>query len=128
MCELYAALVTVPLYRSVILLQVVVQVLGSAVFEVIAEDLVEGRRVASVLVRSDLVRRCSGDRHGRAEEQCGHGILHLPSSEGLVYPNPPPDGKLARNLTEPYLGHRDPNHTVHYTRIAGSRFEDIWRR
>jgi len=36
-----------------------------------------------------------------AEQQCGHGILHLPSSEGLLYPNPPPDGKLARNLTEP---------------------------
>jgi hypothetical protein len=36
-----------------------------------------------------------------AEQQCGHGILHLLSSEGLLYPNPPPDGKLARNLTEP---------------------------
>jgi hypothetical protein len=35
------------------------------------------------------------------EQQCGHGILHLPSSEGLLYPNPPPDDKLARNLTEP---------------------------
>jgi hypothetical protein len=35
------------------------------------------------------------------EQQCGHGILYLPSSEGLLYPNPPPDGKLARNLTEP---------------------------
>jgi hypothetical protein len=38
------------------------------------------------------------------EQQCGHGILHLPSSEGLLYPNPPPDGKLARNLTEPWEG------------------------
>jgi hypothetical protein len=36
-----------------------------------------------------------------AEQQCGHGILHLPSSEGLLYPNHPPAGKLARNLTEP---------------------------
>jgi type 1 fimbriae regulatory protein FimB len=25
-----------------------------------------------------------------------------------------------------YLGHRDPRHTVHYTRIAGNRFEGIW--
>jgi type 1 fimbriae regulatory protein FimB len=31
-------------------------------------------------------------------------------------------------LIQDYLGHRDPKHTVHYTRIAGSRFEDIWRR
>jgi putative transposase len=37
-----------------------------------------------------------------AEQQCGHGILHLPSSEGLLYPNHPPAGKLARNLTEPF--------------------------
>jgi hypothetical protein len=27
-----------------------------------------------------------------------------------------------------YLGHRDPRHTVHYTRIAGSRFEGLWKR
>jgi type 1 fimbriae regulatory protein FimB len=31
-------------------------------------------------------------------------------------------------LIQDYLGHRDPKHTVHYTRIAGSRFEGIWRR
>ena len=30
-------------------------------------------------------------------------------------------------LIQDYLGHRDPRHTVHYTRIAGSRFEGIWR-
>jgi type 1 fimbriae regulatory protein FimB len=29
-------------------------------------------------------------------------------------------------LIQDYLGHRDPKHTVHYTRIAGSRFEGIW--
>jgi type 1 fimbriae regulatory protein FimB len=27
-----------------------------------------------------------------------------------------------------YLGHRDPRHTVHYTRIAGSRFDGLWKR
>ena len=37
-----------------------------------------------------------------AEQQCGHGILHLPCSKALLYPNHPPDGKLARNLTEPF--------------------------
>jgi site-specific recombinase XerD len=26
-----------------------------------------------------------------------------------------------------YLGHRDPRHTVHYTRVAGSRFEGLWK-
>jgi len=26
-----------------------------------------------------------------------------------------------------YLGHRDPKHTVHYTRTAGHRFEGLWR-
>src|ERR1700694_5868009 len=26
-----------------------------------------------------------------------------------------------------YLGHRDPKHTVHYTRIAGRRFEGLWK-
>jgi type 1 fimbriae regulatory protein FimB len=30
-------------------------------------------------------------------------------------------------LIQDYLGHRDPKHTVHYTRVAGSRFEDLWR-
>jgi len=30
-------------------------------------------------------------------------------------------------LIQDYLGHRDPRHTVHYTRVAGSRFEGIWR-
>ena len=29
-------------------------------------------------------------------------------------------------LIQDYLGHRDPRHTVHYTRVIGSRFEGIW--
>lgn len=31
-------------------------------------------------------------------------------------------------LIQDYLGHRDPKHTVHYTRIAGSRFDGVWGR
>jgi site-specific recombinase XerD len=27
-----------------------------------------------------------------------------------------------------YLGHRDPKHTVHYTRVAGRRFEGLWKQ
>jgi len=26
-----------------------------------------------------------------------------------------------------YLGHRDPKHTAHYTRVAGHRFAGLWR-
>ena len=29
-------------------------------------------------------------------------------------------------LIQDYLGHRDPKHTVHYTRTAGHRFEGLW--
>lgn len=29
-------------------------------------------------------------------------------------------------LIQDYLGHRDPKHTVHYTRIASFRFEGLW--
>jgi site-specific recombinase XerD len=29
-------------------------------------------------------------------------------------------------LIQDYLGHRDPRHTVHYTRVAGCRFEGLW--
>jgi len=31
-------------------------------------------------------------------------------------------------LIQDYLGHRDPKHTVHYTRVAGHRFEGIWEK
>jgi type 1 fimbriae regulatory protein FimB len=27
-----------------------------------------------------------------------------------------------------YLGHRDPRHTAYYTRVAGRRFEGLWKR
>ena len=30
-------------------------------------------------------------------------------------------------LIQDNLGHRDPRHTVHYTRTAGRRFEGLWR-
>lgn len=30
-------------------------------------------------------------------------------------------------LIQDYLGHRDPKHTAHYTRVASSRFEGLWR-
>ncbi|MDD9941642.1 MAG: tyrosine-type recombinase/integrase [Myxococcales bacterium] len=30
-------------------------------------------------------------------------------------------------LIQDYLGHRDPKHTAHYTRVASIRFEGLWR-
>ena len=30
-------------------------------------------------------------------------------------------------LIQDYLGHRDPKHTVHDTRVAAGRFEGLWR-
>ena len=34
-------------------------------------------------------------------------------------------GDSMRSMAES-LGHRDPKHTVHYTRVAGSRFIGLW--
>ena len=34
--------------------------------------------------------------------------------------------KVELRLIQDYLGHRDPKHTVHYTRVAGVRFEGMW--
>ena len=31
-------------------------------------------------------------------------------------------------LIQDCLGHRDPKHTVHYTRVAGHRFEGLWKK
>ena len=31
-------------------------------------------------------------------------------------------------LIQDYLDHRDPRHTVRYTRTAGRRFEGLWSR
>jgi site-specific recombinase XerD len=30
-------------------------------------------------------------------------------------------------LIQDYLGHRDPKHTAHYTRVAASRFDGLWQ-
>ncbi len=30
-------------------------------------------------------------------------------------------------LIQDYLGHRDPKHTAHYTRVASYRFENLWK-
>lgn len=37
------------------------------------------------------------------------------------------DKEAELRTTQDYLGHRDPKHTVHYTRTTGQRFEGLWR-
>ena len=37
------------------------------------------------------------------------------------------DDNDRERLIQDYLGHRDPKHTVHYTRVAGVRFEGLWK-
>ena len=49
-----------------------------------------------------------------------HMLRH---SCGFALANKGYDLRLIQN----YLGHRDPRHTVHYTRTAGVRFEGLWR-
>lgn len=61
-----------------------------------------------------------------AAERAGLPGVHphiLRHSCGFVLANKGHDLRLIQN----YLGHRDPRHTVHYTRTAGRRFEGLWR-
>lgn len=37
------------------------------------------------------------------------------------------EGKDLRTIQDS-LGHRDPKHTVHHTRVAGVRFEGLWHK
>ena len=62
-----------------------------------------------------------------AGEQAKLGHIHphvLRHSCGFYLAN---RGTDLRTMQD-YLGHRDPRHTVHYTRVAGSRFEGLWKR
>ncbi|MGE3424843.1 MAG: tyrosine-type recombinase/integrase [Dehalococcoidia bacterium] len=49
--------------------------------------------------------------------------LTLRHSRGFYLANQGYDLRLIQN----YLGHRDPKHAVHYTRVAGVRFEGLWK-
>jgi hypothetical protein len=47
---------------------------------------------------------------------------------GVLHPERPIGCRVvARELERRYLGHRDPKHTVHYTRVAAGRFEGLGR-
>jgi type 1 fimbriae regulatory protein FimB len=63
---------------------------------------------------------------GAAAKRAGLGPVHphmLRHACGFYLANQGYDLRLIQD----YLGHRDPKHTVHYTRVAGSRFEGLWR-
>jgi site-specific recombinase XerD len=63
---------------------------------------------------------------GAAAKWAGLGAVHphtLRHACGFYLANQGYDLRLIQD----YLGHRDPKHTVHYTRVAGSRFEGLWR-
>jgi len=58
-------------------------------------------------------------------ERAGLDSVHphtLRHSRGFYLANQGYDLRLIQD----YLGHRDPKHTVRYTRIAGVRFEGLW--
>ena len=62
---------------------------------------------------------------GAAARRARLGALHphmLRHSCGFYLANQGYDLRLIQD----YLGHRDPKHTVHYTRVAGIRFEGMW--
>ena len=64
---------------------------------------------------------------GTAARRAGLGALHphmLRHTCGFYLANQGYDLRLIQD----YLGHRDPKHTVHYTRVAGVRFEGLWER
>ena len=63
----------------------------------------------------------------RAGEDAGLGPVHphmLRHSCGYYLANAGYDMRLIQD----YLGHRDPKHTAHYTRVASHRFEGLWKR
>jgi site-specific recombinase XerD len=63
----------------------------------------------------------------RAGKDAGLGPIHphmLRHSCGYYLANAGYDMRLIQD----YLGHRDPKHTAHYTRVASQRFEGLWKR
>lgn len=62
---------------------------------------------------------------GTAADKAGLADVHpntLRHSCGYYLANKAVDLRTIQD----YLGHRDPRHTVHYTRVAGRRFEGFW--
>jgi len=69
---------------------------------------------------SRQLRRAACRREGEARRGMPHMLRH---SCGYYLAD---QGTDLRTMQD-YLGHRDPKHTAHYTRVAGHRFEGLWR-
>lgn len=63
--------------------------------------------------------RCAGEK-AKLGRVWPHMLRH---SCGYYLANTGVDLRTAQD----YLGHRDPKHTVRYTRVAGRRFEGLWK-
>jgi site-specific recombinase XerD len=75
---------------------------------------------------AQLTRQAINYLVGNAAEAAGLGRVWphmLRHSCGYYLANTGVDLRTAQD----YLGHRDPKHTVRYTRVAGRRFEGLWR-
>jgi len=74
-----------------------------------------------------LTRQAVNYLVARAGNDAGLGHVHphmLRHSCGYYLANNGYDMRLIQD----YLGHRDPKHTAHYTRVASHRFEGLWKR
>jgi site-specific recombinase XerD len=76
--------------------------------------------------RAPLTRQAVNYLIAEAGKRAGLGDVHphmLRHSCGYYLANAGTDLRLMQD----YLGHRDPKHTVRYTRVAGRRFEGLWK-
>ena len=77
--------------------------------------------------RQPMTRQAINYLINAAARAAGLGRVHphmLRHSCGYYLANEGYDMRLIQD----YLGHRDPKHTAHYTRVAGHRFEGLWKR
>ncbi len=77
---------------------------------------------------TQLTRQAINYLIAAAGERAGLGHVHphmLRHSCGFKLANQV--GADVRTLQD-YLGHRDPRHTARYTRIAGTRFDGLWKK
>ena len=68
----------------------------------------------------NYICRLAGEKKAKLGRIWPHMLRH---SSGYYLAN---EGTDLRTMQD-YLGHRDPKHTAHYTRVAGHRFQGLWR-